>query len=77
MNLVFRCMFRWVVGMVMGLTPALVYYLYAQSTEVIRDEAYYTRLTLVVEVGCVAGAIGGLIWASKLAIAAYKKSRGR
>jgi len=63
--------------MVAGLTPALVYYVYAQSTEVIRDEAYYTRLTLVMEVGCVAGAIGGLIWASKLAMAARKESRAR
>ena len=60
--------------MVAGLTPALVYYLYEQSTEATRDDAYYTRLTLVVEVGCVAGAIGGLIWASKLAMAAHKES---
>ena len=77
MNLVVRCMFRWVVGMVAGLIPALVYYIYAQATEVFHGDEYYSRLTLSIEVGCAAGAIGGLIWASKLVIAAYVESGAR
>jgi hypothetical protein len=77
MNLVLRCMFRWFVGLVLGLMPALVYYVYAQATEVMHDNEYFSRLTLVAEIGVVAGAIGGAIWAARLAIAAYNESRAR
>jgi hypothetical protein len=70
-------MFRWFVGLLLGLAPALVYYVYAQATEVMHDNEYFSRLTLVAEIGVVAGAIGGAIWAARLAIAAYKESRAR
>ena len=77
MNLVFRCMFRWLIGLMLGLTPALVYYLYAQSTQVFHDDVYFSRLWLALEVGCVAGAIGGTIWAARLAITAYEEGGAR
>jgi len=77
MILVFRCLFRWIVGMVLGLAPALGYYLYAQSTQVFHDDVYFGRLTLMLEVGGALGAIGGLIWASRLVIAAYEESGAR
>ena len=77
MKLVVRCFFRWFVGVLLGLTPALAYYLYAQATEVFHDDAYYGRLWLFVEIGCVAGAMGGLIWAARLVIAAYEESGAR
>jgi hypothetical protein len=77
MNLVLRCLFRWFVGMLLGLTPALAYYLYAQSTHVFHDDEYFSRLTLTIEVGCAAGAILGAMWAARLVIAAYEESGGR
>jgi len=77
MKLVVRCFFRWFVGVLLGLAPALAYYLYAQATVVFHDDAYYGRLTMLVEVGCVAGAIFGLIWAARLAITAYEESGAR
>ena len=77
MNLVLRCLFRWFVGVLLGLAPALAYYLYAQATEVFHDDMYYWRLTMLVEVGCAVGAIGGLIWAARLAITAYEESGAR
>jgi hypothetical protein len=77
MNLLLRCLFRWIVGMVLGLAPAMVYYVYAQATEVFHDDVYYGRLTLAVEAGLAAGALGGMIWAARLAIAAYEESAAR
>jgi hypothetical protein len=77
MNLIFRCMFRWIVGMVLGLMPALVYYLYAQATQVMHDDVYFSRLTLALEAGLAAGAITGAIWAARLAITAYEEGGAR
>jgi len=77
MNLVVRCLFRWFVGLVLGLAPALGYYLYAQATEVFHDDVYFGRLTLLVEVGCAAGAILGTVWAARLVITAYEESGAR
>jgi hypothetical protein len=77
MNLVLRCMFRWFVGLVFGLVPALVYYLYAQAEQVFHDDVYYSRLTLAIEAGCVVGAIGGAIWAARLLITAYEEGGAR
>ena len=77
MNLVFRCMFRWLVGLVLGLVPAGAYFVYTQVNPVMHDDVYYGRLTLFIEIGCVAGAIGGAIWAARLAIAAYEEGGAR
>ena len=77
MKLVVRCFFRWFVGVLLGLAPALAYYLYAQYEQVFHDDVYFSRLTLAIEVGCVVGAIGGTIWASRLVIAAYNESGAR
>jgi len=77
MNLVIRCLFRWMVGTLLGLAPALAYYLYVQSNHVFRDNEYYSRLTLTIEVGCMVGAILGAIWAARLVIAAYEESGTR
>jgi hypothetical protein len=66
-------MFRWFVGLVLGLAPALVYYLYAQAQEVMHDETYFSRLTMALEFGCVAGAIIGTVWAARLAITVYQE----
>jgi len=77
MNLVVRCLFRWLVGVVLGLAPALFYYIYAQSTQVFHDDVYFGRLTLTVEVGGVLGAICGASWAARLVIAAYEESGAR
>jgi len=77
MNLVVRCMFRWFVGLVLGLTPAGAYFVYARLNHLMHGDEYTSRLTLLAEIGCVAGAIGGTIWAARLAIAAYEESGAR
>ncbi len=77
MNLVLRCMFRWSVGLLLGLAPSLIYYLYAQATQVFHDDVYFSRLTLTLEIGCVAGAIFGTIWAARLVITAYEEGGAR
>jgi len=77
MKLVVRCLFRWFVGVLLGLAPAGGYFVYTRVNPVIHDDAYYSRLTMLAEIGCAAGAIGGLIWASRLVIAAYEESGAR
>jgi hypothetical protein len=77
MNLVVRCLFRWFVGLVLGLAPAGGYFVYAQLNQLIPSDEYYARLKLLMEVGCLVGAIGGAIWAARLAIAAYQESGAR
>jgi len=77
MNLVVRCLFRWLVGVALGLAPALVYYIYAQATQVFHDDLYFSRLTVTLEVGGAMGAICGASWAARLAIAAYEESGAR
>jgi hypothetical protein len=77
MNLVVRCLFRWFVGLVLGLAPAGGYFMYVRLNQLIPSDEYYARLMLLVEVGCLVGAIGGAIWAARLAITAYKESRAK
>jgi len=77
MNLVVRCLFRWFIGVLLGLSPALGYYLYAQATLVFHDDVYYGRLRMLLEGGCAVGAICGAIWAARLAITAYEESGAR
>ncbi len=77
MNLVVRCLFRWVVGVLLGLAPVLVYYLYAQATQVFHDDVYFGRLWLTGEVGAVVGAICGVSWAARLVIVAYEEGGAR
>jgi len=77
MNLVVRCLFRWFVGLVLGLAPAGAYFVYAQANQLMRGDEYHARLTLLLEIGCLAGAIGGAIWAARLAITAYEEGGAR
>jgi hypothetical protein len=77
MRLVVRCLFRWFVGLVLGLAPAGAYFVYTRVNPVIHDDAYTARLTMLVEAGCVAGAIFGAIWAARLVITAYEEGGAR
>jgi hypothetical protein len=77
MNLVLRCMFRWFVGLLLGLAPAGAYFVYTQVNPVMHDDTYYSRVTMLLEFGCLAGAIVGTIWAARLVIAAYSESDAR
>jgi len=77
MNLVVRCLFRWFVGVLLGLAPAGAYFVYAKINQVMHDDEYYSRLTLTIEIGAVVGAICGVIWASRLVIAAYEEGGAR
>ena len=77
MNLFIRCLFRWIVGMVLGLAPGLVYYIYAQAAQVFHDDVYFSRLWVTLEVGGAMGAICGASWAARLEIAAYEEGGAR
>jgi hypothetical protein len=77
MNLLLRCLFRWFVGLVLGLAPAGGYFVYTRVNPVIHDDAYTARLTMLMEAGCAAGSILGLFWAARLVIAAHSESGAR